>query len=118
MYGCKYFLIIFFVFVMQTLQAQPFDYYSQGNLDPTDPISWNTARDGTGDAGDLNNLIFDEGNNFYIQENHSMSTIQEWYLNGGATVIIENGGVLISEFQIVLSNGTFNVLDGGKYVQK
>jgi hypothetical protein len=117
MYGCKYFLIIFFVFVMQTLQAQPFDYYSQGNLDPTDPISWNTARDGTGDAGDLNNLIFDEGNNFYIQENHSMSTIQEWYLNGGATVIIENGGVLISEFQIVLSNGTFNVLDGGKYVQ-
>ncbi|MBP9740192.1 MAG: hypothetical protein KBD28_05840 [Chitinophagaceae bacterium] len=102
---------------MQTLQAQPFDYYSQGNLDPTDPLSWNTARDGTGNAGDLNNLIFDEGNNFYIQENHSMPTTQEWYLNGGATVIIENGGVLISEFQIVLSNGTFNVLDGGKYIQ-
>lgn len=109
--------LVLFIFISFTeLNAQPFTYYSQGSFDPTDATSWNSERNGSGNSGVLNDFIFDEGNTFIIQGSHDMSTTQEWHLNGGVIIIIENQGVLRADHQIHLDAGELNVLDGGTYI--
>lgn len=110
------FLLVFHFIALTELNAQPYTYYSQGSLDPTDPTSWNTARDGSGDSGGLNDFIFDEGNTFIVQATHTMATTQDWHLNGGVILSIENQGILRADNQIHLDAGEFNVLDGGRYI--
>ena len=66
-------------------------FYSQGSLDPAQPSSWNSVREGGGsDPAD-----FTSGDVFVIQDAHSMTVSATWAISGaGSGLQIESGGTL------------------------
>ena len=89
-------------------------YYSQGNLAPELPSSWNTSRTGGG-APPAN---FTSGDIFVIQNGHTMTTAAAWSISGnGSKLWIEDGGTLTANSAVTLTPATtFRIDAGGTYV--
>ncbi len=87
-------------------------YYSQGSLTPSSLSSWNSNRAGGGAAP---SSFVNAGDEFIIQNNHSMVTSQTWTIGGsGSALRIESGGSLYGAHAILLT-GTFQLFNGAIY---
>ena len=84
-------------------------YYSQGSVAPNVLGSWNTIRGGGGTSP----ANFNGGDEFVIQNTHSMTTTAVWAVGNAGTVRIESGGTLTANH--AFSVDVFQVNDGGTY---
>jgi autotransporter-associated beta strand protein len=88
-------------------------YYSQGSGAPTTLANWNTVRAGGGSAPAN---FTTAGNQFIIQNTHTLTTTAAWAVSGaGSQIEIESGGTLkeTSTFTVSISSGATILVDGG-----
>lgn len=80
-------------------------YYSNGNKDASEPESWNSKRDGSGNKpANMNDAL----NCFFVQKNHTITTSEALYM---PIVAVEANGKLVVEDN--LRSNELNISTGG-----
>ena len=105
-------LTLFFALMGVFCSVSATVYYSQGSLSPSSLSSWNTGRAGGGSSP---SSFVNPGDEFIIQNGHSMVTTQSWTIGAsGSALRIETGGSLYGAHAILLT-GTFQLFNEAKY---
>lgn len=105
-------LILFFALMGVFCSVSATVYYSQGSLSPSSLSSWNTGRTGGGSAP---SSFVNPGDEFIIQDGHSMVTTQSWTIGAsGSALRIESGGSLYGAHAVLLT-GTFQLFNSARY---
>lgn len=114
-------ILILTIFVLGlSLSAFSATYYSVTSGDPNTLSNWNTVRDGSGIAA---GNFTTSGDIFTIQNGHTMTNTAVWSIGVSGTspvsLIIETGGTLKADFQVVIANttGGFTLQSGATYIQ-